>query len=159
MSQNTETAEFVVAILRSARLSEDKTSLAVPAEQLRAGASLRLKTDTKTVFNIGVDRPVAPSNFQVQLGFSVVLSNEEDSTTFIVHESKWTAIFGVLSASPEIKWLDPQSSAFAPYFSFVHYCARTRAEEAIHAAGLHGPALPIPEQFNSKIGEPIGTSE
>lgn len=150
MQASTDLPAFVNAILRSSKVVEESIVIGATALAGRTG-DVEMKNETNSEFSIGVDKPSTPDSFQVQISYKVALSNIKDSAVYLTYTSKWVAVFKVLSVSAELNWTNANPGVFAPYFSFVHWLVRERAQASLDIAGARGPALPVPDNISGEI--------
>lgn len=136
---------WVTASLRGMRLLEEQLSLR--KEVLLGKERLRLQTQTDTQFALGIKSPQDPQSFSLLLTYVVRLRTDESEPREVLeYQSKSYATFKVLKSSPDLTWTALPEGLLAPYFSFVHYEARRRAQVTIDSAGLRGPAIPPPDE-------------
>ena len=110
-----------------------------------------MHVETGSQFTVGLDDPVNPKGFLVEIDFKVNLAELETKKHLMTYETKCATQFEVIDFGgfTDLTALPP--TALVPYFAMTHHLAMTRAELSLGAFGVRGVTLPRPEKFDGEI--------
>lgn len=147
-TESSPNSRFITAVLAQGRMVNESLVTPEPMPIREKGAEI--KNTTTSTFELGVPDGEIVSSFQIFLGYSISLTLKDskgEDVKLCTYESKFVSIFNVIATHGFDNWKDATDDAVSPYFAFVHYLARQRAEERLLAAGFRGVELPIPDNL------------